>query len=179
MKRPLVYTRFLAARIGIAGIAGIALLGFAAAFLLLAVLPLQEEVRTLAARTERLAAPGAGKKAEPVDPAAAIATLLRELPTLDKAPAYLARLQEHARAHGIALEAGEYHVAIDRDAGVTRYQARFPLQGSYVQIRRFVAAAMDAVPTMTLEELSIRRTGIDAARVEARVQFVLLFAESK
>jgi hypothetical protein len=179
VKRLFVYARFLAARIGISGVAGLALLGFAAAFLLLAVRPLQDEVRTLAARTERLSAPGAARTGEPVDPAAAIATLLSELPTLDKAPTYLARLQERAREHGIALEAGEYHVAIDRDARVTRYQVRFPLKGGYVEIRRFVAAAMDAVPTMILEEVSIRRTTIDDPRVEARVQFALLFAESK
>ena len=179
MRRLLSYARFLAARIGIAGATGLGLMGFATAFLLLAVLPLQAEVRTLAARAERLAGPGLAKSAAPVDPAAAIASLLNELPTLDKAPAYLAQLHERASEHGLALEAGEYHVINDRDAQVTRYQVRFPLKGGYVQIRRFVAAAMDAVPTMTLEEVSIRRTTIDAPQVEARVQFALLFAESR
>ena len=77
------------------------------------------------------------------------------------------------------LEAGEYHVVNDSDARLTRYQVRFPLKGGYVRIRGFVAAAMDDIPSMTLDEFSIRRASISASEVEARVQFGLLFAEGR
>ena len=173
------YARFFAGRLGIAGACGLALLVFTAGFLLYGVQPLQEEVRTLAARAERLAKPAAANAAVKVDPAAAIESMLNDLPRLDEAPAYLARLHERAAEHRLVLEAGEYHVVHDADSRLARYQVRFPLKGGYVQIRRFVAAVMEAVPTMTLDELSIRRTSIGAREVEARVQFALLFAESR
>jgi Tfp pilus assembly protein PilO len=174
------YARFFAGRLGIAGACGLALLVFTAGFLLYGVQPLEQEVRTLTARAERLAKPAAsGATAVAQDPAAAIEAMLNDLPRLDEAPAYLARLHERAAEHRLVLEAGEYHVVHDADSRLTRYQVRFPLKGGYVQIRRFVAAVMAAIPTMTLDELSIRRASIGAREVEARVQFALLFAESR
>ena len=179
MSPALRYARFFAGRLGIAGVCGLALLVFTAGFLWYGVQPLEQEVRTLTARAERLAkhaAAGATTVAE--EPAAAIEAML-SLPTLDEAPQQLARLHERAAEHRLVLEAGEYHVVHDADARLTRYQVRLPLKGSYVQIRRFVAAVMEGNPAMILDELSIRRTTIGAREVEARVQFALLFAESR
>jgi hypothetical protein len=179
MSPALRYARFFAGRLGIAGACGLALLVFTAGFLLLGVQPLQEEVATLSARAQRLAKPAAPGAAPAADPAALIESMLNALPTLDEAPQQLARLHERAAEHRLVLEAGEYHVVHDADARLTRYQVRFPLKGSYVQIRRFVAAVMEGNPAMILDELSIRRTTIGAREVEARVQFALLFAESR
>jgi len=173
------YGRFFAGRIGLAGACGLALLVFTAGFLVLGIQPLHEEVRTLAARSERLANPAAQMRATALDPASAVESLLEELPALEKAPAYLAQLHARAAEQQLVLEAGEYHVVHDTDARLARYQVRFPLKGSYVQIRRFVATAMHAVPSMTLDEFSVRRTAIGAREVEARVQFGLLFAEPR
>ena len=179
MSRALRYARFFAGRLGIAGVCGLALLAFTAGFLLLGVQPLQEEVATLDARAQRLAKPAAAGAAAVADPAAVIEAMLNDLPSLDEAPQFLARLHERAAEHRLVLEAGEYHVVHDADARLTRYQVRLPLKGGYVQIRRYVAAVMEGIPSMTLDELSIRRTSIGAREVEARVQFALLFAEPR
>lgn len=179
MRILLRYGRFFAGRIGIAGACGLALLVFTAGFLALGIQPLHEEVQTLAARSERLANPAPRTPAVVADPESALASLLEELPALEKAPTYLAQLHARAAEQQLVLEAGEYHVVHDTDAQLTRYQVRFPLKGSYVQIRRFVAAVMDAIPSMTLDEFSVRRTAIGAREVEARVQFGLLFAEPR
>jgi hypothetical protein len=179
LKRLLRHARFLAGRLGIAGACGLALLVFSAGFLLLGVQPLDEEVRTLTARAERLARPAPAASAADADPSAALEALLDALPALDRAPDFVARLHAAAAEHRLVLEAGEYHVMRDADARLTRYQVRFPLKGGYVQIRRYVAAVMEGIPSMTLDELSIRRTSIGAREVEARVQFGLLFAEPR
>ena len=179
MKRVLRYARFFAGRLGIAGACGLALLVFAAGFLLLGVQPLYEEVRVLTARAERLARPGPAGTTEAADPAAAVEALLDSLPPLDQAPEFVARLHASAAEHRLVLESGEYHVTHDAEARLARYQVRFPLKGSYVQIRRYVAAAMEGIPSMTLDEFSIRRASIGAREVEARVQFALLFAETR
>jgi hypothetical protein len=179
MKRVLRYARFFAGRLGIAGACGLALLVFSAGFLLFGVQPLYEDLATLKARAERLARPAAAGASRSADPAAAVEALLDGLPPLVQAPDFVARLHASAAEHGLVLESGEYHVVHDAEARLARYQVRFPLKGGYVQIRRYVAAVMGGIPSMTLDEFSIRRTTIGASEVEARVQFALLFAEKR
>lgn len=179
MKSIVRYLRFFAGRIGIAGVCGFALLVFSACFLLASVQPLEEEVRMLSARAARLQSGRAAIAPAAADPAAEIEALLNDLPSIEKAPDFVAILHAQAREHQLVLESGEYHVIRDGEARLTRYQVRFPLKGDYVQIRSFVAAAMDRIPSMSLEEFSIRRNSIATREVEARVQFGLLFAERR
>ncbi|MCC6532009.1 MAG: type 4a pilus biogenesis protein PilO [Burkholderiales bacterium] len=182
MKSVARYGRFFAGRIGIAGVCGLALLVFAAALLALSVQALDEDVRMLSTRAERLqasASANAPRAAQSNDPAVEVDALLGALPALETAPELVAQLHAHARSHGLVLEAGEYHVVSDADARLVRYQVRLPLKGSYVQIREFVAAVMSKIPNMMLDELSLRRGAISAAEAEARLQFVLLFSERR
>ena len=48
-----------------------------------------------------------------------------------------------------------------------------PVKGSYPQIRRFAAAAMAALPTLSLQSAQLRRDKIGDDRVEGRLVFVL------
>src|SRR5262249_1837347 len=99
-------------------------------------------------------------------------------PRFEEASQYVLLLHETAKRAGIALDTGEYNVTSDGEAQLLRYQIRFPVKGGYVQLRRFVADAMMQIPTMTLDDVTVRRASIAAGEIEARLQFTMLFTEA-
>jgi len=173
------YGRFYCARIGVPGVVGVALLIFAAAFSVLALVPLVEEVTVLRARAERVASTQERGTARPGGPAgeqAALEAFARRFPPVEQAAQRILDLHATAKRNGLTLETGEYNVTPDRDARLLRYQVRVPVKGGYVELRRFVADAMREIPTMMLDEVTIRRAALGAREIEARLQFTLLFA---
>ena len=176
------HARFYTAQIGFAGVTGVALIVFAAAFGLTAVRPLKQEVKLLQARADRLQATAARKLERSGDArsgnAAALEAFPRQFPRFEEASQYVLILHESAKRSGITLDTGEYAVTSDAEAHLLRYQIRFPVKGGYVQLRRFVADAMTQIPTMMLDDVALRRASIAAGEIEARLQFTMLFAEA-
>ncbi|HKA42621.1 MAG TPA: hypothetical protein VKF40_11575 [Burkholderiales bacterium] len=175
------HARFYAAQVGLAGVTGVALLVFAVAFAVSAVRPLQQEVKLLKARADRLQTAAASTRERSADArsgnAAALEAFPRRFPRFEEASQLVLMLHESAKRNGIVLDTGEYTVTPDAEARLVRYQVRFPVKGGYVPLRRFVADAMTQVPTMMLDEVTVRRASIAAGEVEARLQFTMLFAD--
>jgi len=47
------------------------------------------------------------------------------------------------------------------------------VKGSYLQIRQFVAQALNDVPVAALEDINFKREAIGATEVETRIKFTL------
>lgn len=97
----------------------------------------------------------------------------RTFPHTGMAVASLGKIYGHARARGLELERGEYRLVDDRSGRLIAYQADLPVRGSYVQVRRFLAAILADLPFVALEEVAFERRRIGDMTVEAKVRLTL------
>lgn len=101
-----------------------------------------------------------------------------QFPRSDVVPAHLSKLFALAQSHGITLQQGEYRLIRDRDARVARYQMVLPVQGPYVKVRRFVSAALFAMPSAALDQIGFERKRLDDGQVDAQLRFTLYLLDS-
>lgn len=170
----------LASGIDMAGVVGIGLAVFAAAVWFSAVLPAGRQLAQLQAQP--LQGAGGGARSDGVRTAALrgaeqLEQFNRKFPAPGDAPELVRKLHDIAAQNSIALDTGEYQMARDRDAGVTRYQITLPLRGTYWQVRLFVAQVLDEIPASALDEISMKRESVSARAVETRVRFTLFLGE--
>lgn len=85
----------------------------------------------------------------------------------------LRRLQEIARDHGLQLPVGEYRLVAAKGGPLERYVLTMPVRGSYLTVRRYVAAVRDEFGDLAIEEISLRRESIAAADIEAILRLVI------
>jgi hypothetical protein len=88
----------------------------------------------------------------------------------------LNKLFAAAAKEKLVLEQGEYRVTPDKSGKLSRYQIVLPVKGSYLQIRQFVARALNDVPVAALEDINFKRETIGATQLEARIKFTLFLA---
>lgn len=161
--------------LGRAGVVGIALLGFAAAFYASALAPLATELGDLRAEADdlqRRLQPGGGRGATGT-PAEQLAAFYAFFPAPQSSPDWLGRINAAAKAKGLVLRSGEYKLERSADRKLARYQITLPVAGSYAQIRGFVAQVLADVPAAALEEITLRRESVSSPTLEARIRLTL------
>jgi Tfp pilus assembly protein PilO len=164
-------------RIGRAGVIGIALAVFAAAFYFSAVAPVQAERAALRGEAERLqqrlqtgGLAGGGAKGTPAEQ---LATFYAFFPPPQSSPEWLGKIHAAAQAKGLVLRSGEYRLERSADQRLARYQITLPVAGSYAQIRGFVGQVLADVPAAALEEITLRRESVSSPTLEARLRLTL------
>lgn len=95
------------------------------------------------------------------------------LPSVDDQFLLMARLHKAAASNGLILERGDYKFAEEGGVPLVRYEIELPVKGDYAQIRRFVFAAMQDLPTLALKSISFGRQKSDEAQLNANVVLVL------
>lgn len=166
---------FLERTLGPGGVLGIGLLLGCAAFYAAGVRPALEQAQELRAEVERAAA-RAPQRAVRGTPSDALARFYASFGNRAEALAALQLVFDAAAQERVAVEIGEYRVTREAGSRLARYQIVFPVKGDYRAVRRFVARALNEVPGLALDELTVRRESIAAASVEARVQLSLYLA---
>ena len=84
-----------------------------------------------------------------------------------------ARLWELARRHGVALRQAEFKLSEAGPDDFQRYGIQLPVTADYASLRGFVADALRELPSLSLEEMSLRREDSKSALLDARLRFVL------
>lgn len=169
--------RGLPGRLGWTALAGLACLG--AALLLQASLGrhLQRQHDTLqaelAAAHERLRIDAAAGAPRDNSAPAQLARFHAGFPNLATSADWLARVQQAAQRSGLELQSGEYRLEQRGSERLQRYTIVLPVSGSYAQIRHFVDAALEAVPSLALEDIELRRDSAAAPALEGRVRLTL------
>jgi hypothetical protein len=154
-------------RVGRSGIAGSALILFAAIFFFATVLPQYGQISVL--RTEILQAQ---KQAGPdASPHVRLNRFLANLPKRTQLPAIAGKIFSMAAAAGVTLERGRYELAPLHSGQLARYRMTFPIKGRYPAIRHFIDATLLAVPSAALEGLRIERKTAGDENVEAELGF--------
>jgi Tfp pilus assembly protein PilO len=160
-------------RLGAAGVVALGLLCFDAALFFSGVLPARE--RALAAESRLRAGAArlpATRSGAPRDP---LARLLAVFPPQAAIPDELERLFRIAGEQQLQLLQGDYR--LEQQAELLKvYRISLPLKGSYAQVRAFVAAALNAMPYLSLDSIRFERQRVGDASVETRVKFSLFLS---
>ena len=168
------HLRRLALRLGMPGLAGLALLLISGASVLWLLQPLQ---RDLAAQTDKLRGLQArhhllAVAASPARPGPL--AWVRTLPRPRGVPAVMGQLAELARAQGLALDQGQYSVAPVTGTSLLRWRARMPVTGDYRALRAFLATSLQTFPALSLDAFKLERQDIGAQTVQADLRFSLI-----
>ncbi len=84
-----------------------------------------------------------------------------------------ARLWDVARRHGVALKAAEFKLGDVPQDEFQRYTMQLPVTADYASLRAFIVDALAALPSLALEDMSLRREDSKSLQLEARLSFVL------
>jgi Tfp pilus assembly protein PilO len=161
-------------RLGWPGVVGLGLLAFAAMAAATALLPLRAQVERLRDEADSLQRRlGGSDRAGRAPVQDQLATFYAFFPPRDASPDLLGKIHAIAKAKGLQLASGEYRLERAPSPRLARYQVTLPVQGTYAQIRGFVGEVLEQVPAAVLEEVSVRRESVEAARVEARVRLTI------
>jgi len=160
--------------LGPAGVLGIGVLFFCVPFYLSAVQPVERE-----ARAQRLSAEGLRARTpyQPVSSGGRADELRRFyglFPDAEKLPDELARLYGMAQQAKLDLLQGEYRLE-KHGGGLMWYRVTLPLRGTYPQIRAFVGATLQSMPTASLDALRFERKKIGDPMLDAQVRVTLYF----
>jgi hypothetical protein len=93
------------------------------------------------------------------------------VPAADAHQAVL-KLFEAAAAQQLSLDSGQYRW-VPGEGAYAAYAITLPLQGSYGQIRAFLAQSLRAQPSLALDALEFRRDDISKDVVAVRARFSL------
>lgn len=152
----------LADRIGLAGVAAIALLALAMGFSNLVTRPLEQRGAMLQERMSRkgpAAQPGADK----------VAAVYEYLKKDEETTDWLAMLHGIAGATGVQVESASYRTQ-PTEARIVRYEIVLPVTGNYGQIRDFLKRALAEIPVLSLDQLNLKREAKgDAIHAEMRL----------
>lgn len=165
-------------RLGAPGVAGIVLLAFSLGVAWSTLLPSWQERdrrRASVAAAQKIAHKNAarGLLGPDYSPAAQLRAFYAIFPVPADAPVAFSQVYAAAQETKLELLRGEYTRTTDQATGLVLYRMTLPVHASYTQVRQFVAAALKAVPTLALDELSFERPTISEARVQARIRFTL------
>lgn len=165
--------------IGTLGLLGLALLVAAApAWWVLVGRPAREAAAIRAdiahLRTRRLGAvtpPAAASAADQIE------RFRKGFPDSATIPAALANLSRLAGASKVALSSGDYRLNEERALGMLRYEVRYPVKGAWRDVFAFVAAMLNEVPGLALDEVVFKRESRNASEVDAQLRLSLFFVD--
>lgn len=160
LSRPL---RRIARDIGIAGIAGCALVTAGLAMMVY---------------LQFAATPAAPVRDNAASPTAAEATPNSPLTPAKDINAAVLRLFAAAEEHKLALLEGDYRLAASADARYRIYTISLPLKGTYPSIRAFLAQCLRNDPRLALDALEFRRDQIADENLQVRVKLSLFVGAS-
>jgi hypothetical protein len=161
--------------LGVPGVIGITLLVFSLSYAVSALIPAKKELDGYRAQIARVKERGPRvATGQPENtPSGQLRAFYNLLPPQPAATEWLDKIYAAANREKVVLVRGEYALALDQDVGVARYKIIFPVKGSYSEIRGFIASALDAVPTLALDDVNFERQKISEGQVDAKIRMTL------
>ncbi len=176
MNTLLWHMRQWARRLGRTGLAGL-LMGIVAVLIQFAhTVPL--EAKTVALQARLVERQAEAKRTQPRVASVSASGFFDSLPDTHAASTVIGQLERLARAHGLQLLRGQYAQTPVAGTTLLRWQLSLPIEAEYPKIIAFVAASLQALPTLALDELKLKRDTIETATLDADLRFNLYLRES-
>lgn len=106
-------------------------------------------------------------------PAEQLIEFYQFFPSQNSVPQQLDKIYRAAQVHGIQLAQANYAPSTEKRARLLRYQITLPVKGSYVQLRKFVATVLAAVPVASLDNIGFERQKIGDQTIDAKIKLTL------
>ena len=182
MIRPQALLKRGLARLSREGAAGALLLAVCGAFYFTALRPTEVRLDQLQTRVtslhDQLRATARTLRPDADAPAEQLVTYYKFFPTQTSAPTWLAKIYRAASDQNLQLEQGDYRAGREKAGRLVRYQITLPVKGSYVQLRKFLAAVLSEIPIVSLDHISFERQKIGDDFVEAKIRLTLYLEQS-
>ena len=94
------------------------------------------------------------------------------LPTQTEASSKISAILRVATDNGLVINKVEYEQPLSV-LPLIQYQIKLPLTGSYMQIRQFINQVLNTLPSIALNDISLKREDIATDLVDAQIQFTL------
>jgi hypothetical protein len=164
-------------RLGRPGMLGALLVAAGAAFLVFALQPLERRHEALLAQSE--AAIKRKTRADSnVIPVSAAEGRLASFYAFFRRDGelltdHLARLYALAGRAGVEARTAEYRLAESRGLRLVEYSISMPATGTYSEVRTFIEYALEEIPVLALDHVSLRRKRAADHQVEAEIRFTV------
>lgn len=175
MSAPTIRLLYHAHQLGWQGLTGISLILASLVFGLGVALPATRHQAQLTQDLEKLRVEIPQRKDTWIDrsPQASLDTFYKFLPAENEAMYQLGVLLYMAGTNGLEPEKAVYKTDHHKQASFSRYQVELPVSGTYVDIRTFINQALNALPALALNEISLIRQDTATDIVEANLHFTL------
>jgi Tfp pilus assembly protein PilO len=180
MKSLLRYLEVLRHQLGLLGTLGLLGLVICLVMGLTSLLPgeqaLQQKTQALAWLSQQPAQSAQAQAQLPkLNDEEALKRFYAQFPPVGEVSKVLAQIHQLAQAKGISLVVGEYKLAPDaNNPRLMRYEIIFPVQGSYKNLKAFIASASEQFPTLGLTEVNIKRETVKDTAVQIKLSYALL-----
>jgi Tfp pilus assembly protein PilO len=105
----------------------------------------------------------------------ALQKFYEQFPPVGEVSKVLAQIHQLAQLKGISLVVGEYKLAPDaNNPSLMHYEIIFPVQGSYQNLKAFIASASEQFPSLGLAEVNIKRETVKDTAVQIKLSYALL-----
>lgn len=98
---------------------------------------------------------------------------LAHFPPREQISAALDDFSRLAGQNQLTLPSGDYKLTESKNLRLACYEIHFPVRGSYAQVYSLIAAALNAMPNLALDEIAIKRESRLAGEIEAQLRFSL------
>ena len=170
------HARQWARHLGRTGLVGLFIMVVAALIQFAHTMPLQAETLVLQTRLAQMQADA--KRVTPRTVTVTQTGFIDTLPETHAAAAVIGQLEQLARAHGLQLLRGQYAQSPVSGTSLLRWQLSLPIEAEYPRLIAFVAASLQALPTLALDELKLKRDTIETTQLDADLRFNLYLRES-
>lgn len=102
-----------------------------------------------------------------------LSSYYEQFPPQSSAPDWLNKIYQAAAAQNLQLTQGEYRVQPSETGKLVHYHVSIPVEGTYTQLRHFIANVLANVPNASLDQVSFERQKIEDSVIEAKVTFTL------
>ena len=156
------------------------LLVFSSGMFLSVVLPAQRELATLRKHLSSLqkevnssekSAAALSRNATPTQ----LAAFYNHFPAEQALPDWLEKILSASHENHLLLKQGDYRVALDKGGKLLRYRITLPINGSYLNIRKFLSAVLIEIPSASLDNVKFERQKIGDKEIEANIELTLYF----
>jgi Tfp pilus assembly protein PilO len=90
---------------------------------------------------------------------------------------WLAKLHAIGSATGVQLRRASYRT-LKTDSRIVRYEMVLPATGSYAQIRDFLKRALEEIPVLSLDQITMKRGASAASDIQAEMRLTLHMVRS-
>ncbi len=117
-------------------------------------------------------------KPAPATESERLAGFVAAFPTDKGIPAAFTRLHVLAAKHGLPLAQAEFRLTAQGAEPLARYSMVLPVKTEYARLRAFVDDVLRDMPSVALEELSLRRDDLKSELIDARLRLVLFLSRA-